>query len=147
MLIGARNMEILWAVSESTFTTSAANIIQDDWANTKTKVRSDEGYCICWRVPIKDPSHSFKNICLLPTLSFVLQLSTHNSSICIAPIITTHTTPCIVDAYLHSAFIWKTTSHQSQLTRCARSFNNNNNNNSNNFILVTLTAYKSLIIH
>ena len=50
MLIGARNMETLWAVNESTFSTSAVNIIQDDWANTKTKVRSDEGYCICWRV-------------------------------------------------------------------------------------------------
>ena len=122
MLIGARNTETLWAVNESTFTTSAANIIQNNWANTKTKVETDESYCICWRVPIKDPSHSFIKICFLPTLSFVPQLSTHHSRICVVPIITTHSTPCIVDAYLHSAFIWKTTSHQSKLTRCARNY-------------------------
>ena len=47
VLIGARNMETLWAVNELTFSTSAANIIQDDWAKTNTKARSDEGNCIC----------------------------------------------------------------------------------------------------
>ena len=66
-LIGAQNMGTLWAVNELTFTTSAGNIIQDDWANTKTKVETDEGHCICWRVPIKDPSHSFQNIIMFTT--------------------------------------------------------------------------------
>ena len=47
-LIGAQNMGTLWAVNELTFTTSAGNIIQDDWANTKTKVETDKGHCICW---------------------------------------------------------------------------------------------------
>ena len=56
------------------------------------------------------------------TLSKVTQLSTNHRSIHTSPGVTTHSTPHIVYTYLHSALICTGTSHQLQLTGCARSY-------------------------
>ena len=52
------------------------------------------------------------------TLSGISQLSTHHSSISTSPGVITHSTPHIVHAVLHSAFICYVTSCQSQLASC-----------------------------
>ena len=56
------------------------------------------------------------------TLSVVSQLSAHYSNISIIPRIFTHCTPCSSNADLHSALIYKVSSHQSQLTSCTWSY-------------------------
>ena len=56
------------------------------------------------------------------TLSRVAQLSTHDSSISISPGFKTYSTPLIVHADLHSAFILNVTSCQSQLTSYTGSY-------------------------
>ena len=56
------------------------------------------------------------------TLSVVSQLSTHHSGISFSPRAITHSTPLIVHADLHSAFILYITSCQSKLTSCTRSW-------------------------
>ena len=63
----------------------------------------------CLNHPIHSHYHS-----LSPTLSRISQLSTHHSSISTSPGVITHSTPHIVHANLHSAFVWNVTSCQSQ---------------------------------
>ena len=67
------------------------------------------------------------NICIqnsleaeLITLNGVSKLSTHHSSLSTFPVVITYSTPHIVQAYLHSAFICNVPC-QSQLAKCARS--------------------------
>ena len=65
---------------------------------------------------------------MILTLSGVSQLSTHHSSISTIPGVKTHSTPLIVHADLHSAFIWNVTSCQSQLTSCTWSYRHKQRN-------------------
>ena len=53
---------------------------------------------------------------MLQTLGGISQLSTHHSSFSDSPGVKTHSTPHIVHADLHSAFILNVTSYQPQLT-------------------------------
>ena len=62
-----------------------------------------------------------RSITLL-TICGISKLLTHYRSISAIPGIITHSTPQIVCADLHSAFIWNVTSCQSQLTSCANSW-------------------------
>ena len=61
---------------------------------------------------------------IILTLEYVAQLSTHHNGIRASPGVITHSTPLIVYADLHSAFICHITSCQSQLTICTWSCSN-----------------------
>ena len=64
-----------------------------------------------------------KNLCYVVfwelTLCWVAQLPTHGGSIQASPRVITYSSPYIVHTDLHSAFIYNTTAHQSQLSHCA----------------------------
>ena len=109
----------MWAVSKTTFTATAVNIVQVDWTSTITKMSTAEGQCTClqecftflkWKIEVSS--------CFNLTLSGVSQLLTHDSSIISSPGVNTDCAPLIIHADLHSAFIWNVTSCQSQLTSC-----------------------------
>ena len=55
---------------------------------------------------------------MLTSTQWVTQLSTHHRSISISPGVITHSTPQVVHADLHSAFIGNVASCQSYLTVC-----------------------------
>ena len=105
-----------WAVQETTFTATASNIVQIDRTSTTTKLTSTKGNCICWcQTNVQSNHYSYcQKWYILLTLGEIAQLSTHNSSISISPGVITHSSPLIVYADLHSAFICNVTSYQSQ---------------------------------
>ena len=109
----------VWTVNEITLIASAIDALQLDGTNTSTKLSTAEGQCTCWQK--YDVSNNCVHISDPHTLSRISQLPTHNCSINSSPGASTHSTPHIVHADLHSAFIWNVTSYQSQLTSCARS--------------------------
>ena len=111
----------VWAVNEISLIAIASNTLQLDGTNTSTKLNITEGQCTCWQNMKYDISNKCVHISDLHTLSGVAQVSTHHCSISSSPGVSTHSTPHIVHADLHSAFIWNVTSCQSQLTICARS--------------------------
>ena len=105
------------AVKEVTLTATASNIVQVDWTSTTTKLTSTKGDCICWCQMCIQYNHysCCQKWYILLTLGEVAQLSTHHSGIWTSPGVITHSTPLIVHANLHSAFIFSVSSYQSQL--------------------------------
>ena len=45
--IGTGDSGVTWTVNESTFTTTASNIVQVNWTNASTKMSTAEGHCTC----------------------------------------------------------------------------------------------------
>ena len=49
----ACDIGVPWAFNKMTFTATALNTTQTEWANANTKLSTAEGHCICWHKRVK----------------------------------------------------------------------------------------------